>query len=106
MPKQKPPRAPKMWSHMTESGDWEIHLPDGQTLRRLEDLELGAAQKRANSGMVIWIAYGIPARDLSGDVAALAEELVPPKQKRFEHNTFHLFGSTEGARALVVEFHH
>jgi hypothetical protein len=106
MAKRKLPPAPKLWARMVGGRDWEIYLPNGETMRQIDDLDVAQATGLARTMSVYRLSYLSPVRDLTGDAQGIAEAFGEVGATSFEFNTIHLFESREGSRAVVFHHHH
>lgn len=108
MPKRRLPPPPKLWARQLRTGEWEIYLPTGETLREVDDVEIDEARELARTLRMIHIGYLQPAVEITGDTAAIANEFAPPDPRHADHlfNSFSVFASAEGIRALVSYHNH
>ncbi len=108
MAKRKLPPEKKVWARIVNQG-WEIYLTTGETLRPIESIGRGQAERLARTLSVYRISFLRPVVDLTGNEKQIAVELAlldDSGPSDFDMNSAWIFGAGAQARAVVFEYHH
>jgi hypothetical protein len=108
MAKRKLPPEKKVWARIVNQG-WEIYLTSGETLRPIEPIDRGHAERLARTLSVYRISFLSPVVQLTGEEKQIAVELAlvdDSGQSDFDTNSAWIFAADAQTRAVVFEYHH